>query len=121
MYGIIYRTNIPISNMTESDIEVIINKAELRAATSRIINSPRNIPVDILPAEENIIDTFEVLSVKEVEHLRSELEYVITSNNLDEDFLWQLTGEINVEWNGSKCIPLEVQNDQLTLVGLLSN
>lgn len=114
-----------IEEITENNTEVIINSAELKAATSRLINSLRNIAVDILPAEENVIDTFEVLSVKKVEHLRNELEYMITASNLqvNVDSHWQdkLTGEVSVEWNGSKCIPLEVGDDQLTLVGLLSN
>ena len=123
MYGIIYRTNTPISSMTENK-EILINNAELKAATSRLINSPRNIPIDILPAEENVIDTFETLSVEQVEDLRRELEYMITASNLqvNVDSHWQdrLTGKVSVEWNGSKCIPLEVGDNQLTLVGLLS-
>lgn len=107
------------------DTEVItidIDEEKLKASVDRVIEESINkdVVVDILPCEEDVIDTFEVLSVKKVEHLRSELEYVITSNNLDEDFLWQDKLKINVEWNGSKCIPLEVGDDQLTLVGLLS-
>lgn len=109
------------------DIKVVINSAELKAATSRLINSARSIPIDILPAEENVIDTFEVLSEEKVKHLRNELECVITSNDLDEESLspFKVTtdldkGEVNVFWGGSKCIPLEIGDDQLTLVGLLS-